>query len=136
VVYICAAGWPTIGYGHVVRKGETFDEPITEEFACDMLDTDLDLMERAVERLTKIYLTSNQFDALVSFCYNLGWGAYQCSTLRQLLNRGEYVAAGEQFTRWVYAKVGGVLTKLPGLVKRRNSEKNLFLSDEVQDEEE
>lgn len=129
ITYLCPAGYPTIGYGHVVREGEVFDEPITEEFACELLANDLESYAKAVERLIKVPLSRGQFDALVSFCYNLGWGALQCSTLRSNLNRAEYMDAADQFPKWVYARVGGVLLKLAGLIKRRNSERSLFLID-------
>jgi len=137
VVYLCPAGYPTIGYGHVVREGEVFDEPISEEDGVELLASDMGMYESAVERLIAVPLTPGMFDALVSFCYNLGSGSLQISTLRSKLNHGDYDGAAEQFPRWVYARVNGALIKLPGLVKRRNAEMGLFLSDsEVSNEEE
>ncbi|HJD59248.1 MAG TPA: lysozyme [Rickettsia endosymbiont of Omalisus fontisbellaquei] len=71
-------------------------------------------------------LTENQQAALISFIFNFGGGKFQASTLRQKLNRGEYLNAAGEMLRWVKAK-GGV--KLQGLVKRRQIERSLFLSE-------
>lgn len=116
-VYICPAGYPTIGYGHLVRDHETFEE-ISQEEAEALLRIDVESAERAVLRLIKVPLTDGQFDALVSFTYNLGSGALQCSTLRRKVNRQAHAEVPEQLMRWVWA--GG--RKLKGLVRRRDTE--------------
>jgi GH24 family phage-related lysozyme (muramidase) len=85
---------------------------------------DLAPREVAVSRLITVPLNQNQFDALVSFVFNLGSGALQCSTLRRRLNAGAYLEAADEFPKWVYA--GG--RKLKGLVRRREAERILFLS--------
>jgi len=134
VIYLCPAGKPTIGYGHVVLPREHFDEPITEEFACEILAKDLAEAESDVEHLITVDLSNNQFDALVSFTFNLGGPALAGSTLRRDLNHYDYDDAADEFLKWVYARVDGVLTKLNGLIARRKSEKELFLTaDEVED---
>lgn len=125
-MYLCPAGLPTIGYGHVILKGERFEE-ITEEEAGALLQKDLAGIESNVNSLVKVALTQNQFDALVSFTYNVGPGNFSRSTLLRKLNSGDYEAASGQFKRWVYG--GGVI--LPGLVTRREEEKELFLTKEV-----
>ena len=79
---------------------------------------DAQIAERAVLRLINVPLTDGQFDALVSFTYNLGGGALQRSTLRRKINREEHAEVPEQFMRWVWA--GG--RKLRGLVRRRAAE--------------
>jgi lysozyme len=84
----------------------------------------LKLYEGGVRTLVKVKLNQNQYDALVSFTFNLGVGALQKSTLLKKLNAGDYLGAAAQFPRWVYANK----QKLPGLVTRRNEEKKLFLS--------
>lgn len=121
-VYLCAAGYPTIGYGHVVKKGEHY-ESITRDHAEVILKEDLKIAERAVGKLISVPLNQYEFDALVSFVFNLGAGALQRSTLRIKLNRSDYRGAANEFTKWVYA--GG--RKLRGLVRRREEERDLFL---------
>ena len=122
-IYLCPAGKPTIGYGHVVRN-ETIHQPITEEEAERLLLTDLDeIYEDAVMNLVKVDLTQGQFDALVSFCYNLGKGNLARSTLLKKLNWGDYAGAAEEFERW--DKCNG--KPLPGLTRRRHAEKALFV---------
>ena len=121
--YKCPAGVWTIGYGHTnnVRP----DDIITQTDADELLNNDFKVHEENVKRVVKIALTQNQFDALVSFEYNVGYGAFANSTLLKLLNAGNYNGASKQFERWVYA--GDRV--LEGLVKRRKAERELFLSD-------
>ena len=121
-VYFCPAGYPTIGYGHVVQDGEDFSNGIMEGEAEELLRQDAVIAERAVLRLIDVPLTDGQFDALVSFTYNLGGGALQRSTLRRKINREEHGEVPEQFMRWVWA--GG--RKLKGLVRRREAEVMLY----------
>ena len=125
-VYICPAGCPTIGYGHVVldHEMESFAEGISGEQATDLLRQDVAIAERAVLQHINVPLSDGQFDALVSFTFNLGSGALQRSTLRRKLNRQEYRLAAKEFSRWVWA--GG--KKIKGLIYRRNAEATLFSS--------
>lgn len=118
--YRCPAGVPTIGYGHTA--GVAMGQTITQQQADDYLRRDVRQFERAVERLVKVPLTQGQFDALVSFAFNLGEGALAQSTLLRLLNAGDYAGAAAQFERW--NKAGGRV--LPGLVRRRAAERALF----------
>ena len=119
--YKCPAGIWTIGYGHTsgVKEGQT----ITKKEAEAYLKQDLITFETFVSNLVTVAINQNQFDALVSFCYNLGPGNLRSSTLLKRINAGDFNGAAEQFDRWVYA--GG--KKLSGLVKRRAAEKALFL---------
>ena len=112
----------TIGYGST--SGVTKNMVITEAQAEQMLAADLVRFERAVERLVRVPLKQGQFDALVSFTYNVGEGNFTRSTLLRKLNADDHAGAAEQFKRWVNA--GGKV--LPGLVKRRAAERALFLS--------
>lgn len=73
-----------------------------------------------------ITLTQGQFDALVSFVFNVGHGAYAQSTLRKLVNAGDFTAAAEEFCKWVYTTQNGKKIILEGLVKRRAAERALF----------
>ena len=123
--YLCAARVWTIGIGHAIRKGERWDSPtaiITEQEALELFDKDNDEAERAVSRLIRVPLEDCQFDALVSFTFNLGSGALQASALRSMLNRAEYFEASLQFDRWIWG--GG--RRLPGLIRRRKAERILF----------
>jgi lysozyme len=120
LAYLCPAGVWTIGWGHT--RGVTEHDRVTEEMATDMLIEDLAWSEAAVKQYVTVPLNQNQFDALVSFTFNLGQGALAQSTLLRLLNSGEYTAAALQFGRWVKA---GTQT-LPGLVRRREAERALF----------
>ena len=117
--YLCPASVPTIGYGHT--KGVQINDPaITEEEADRLLAEDLKLYEKAVTEMVKVPINQNQFDALVSFAFNLGTGALRGSTLMKKLNAGQPCAA--EFDRWVFAAGKA----LPGLVRRRAAEKRLF----------
>ena len=117
----------TVGYGHTgpdVVPGLV----ITQDQAEHLLDEDLCRFEAGVNGLCSRSLTSNQFSALVSFAYNEGLGALGDSTLMHLVNAGNYAAAADQFRFWVYGN--GVV--LPGLVRRRQAERDLFLLKEGQ----
>lgn len=120
-VYRCPAGKPTIGYGHVVLLGEQFGT-ITEADAIELLRHDLAIAEGAVRRLITVPLTQSQFDALVSFTFNVGEGALEKSTLRRRINQGNWALAKSELLRWVYA--GG--KKLKGLVARREEEAGML----------
>lgn len=121
--YICPAGKATIGYGHVILKNEKLDN-ITEAQAENLLFQDLRKFANYVHYLIKAPLNSNQFGALVSFCFNVGSKALQRSTLRQKLNRLEYEDAAREFNKWIYVRG----SKIKGLILRRKAEKLLFLS--------
>lgn len=119
--YQDSAGVWTIGYGHTgpdVRPGMS----ITQAQAEQLLRQDVARFEQAVRDNVRVPLTQNQFDALVSFTYNVGEGALQDSTLLRKLNAGDYAGAQTEFGRWVYA--GG--ERLEGLERRRAAEAALF----------
>ena len=121
--YKCPGGVWTIGYGHTGIDVSP-DLEITQQEAERLLKSDLIIHCNNVEKLVKVPLNQNQFDALVSLEYNIGYGAFKNSTLLKLLNEKKYKEAAEQFERWKYA--GGKV--LAGLVRRREKEKALFLS--------
>ena len=119
--YKCPAGIWTIGYGHTSAAGAPEVQPgmtITYQEANAILVRDLGKYEDAVDRLVKVPLTQNQFDALVSFTYNVGEGALAKSTLLKKLNAGQYDAVPAELMKWT--KGGG--KELPGLVRRRRAE--------------
>lgn len=123
--YICAGGMKTIGYGHVIKSVEEqqIGEQITKNYAEYLLEQDIAKARRSLYKYCQVPLTITQEAALISFIFNCGSGAFQASSLRQKLNRGEYLLAAEEFPKWVHVK--GI--KLNGLVKRRNSERAIFL---------
>ena len=121
--YKDVAGYPTVGYGHKLRPGESFPNGVTEQQATQILLEDVETAEAAVGRLVHVALTQGQYDALVDFTYNLGAGALAGSTLLRDLNAKEYATAGLQLLLWSHA--GGV--EVEGLLKRRQAELNLWL---------
>ena len=122
--YKCAAGVWTIGYGwtHDVKEGDT----ITEERAEELLREGIVQYENAVDDLVDVPLEQHQFDALVSWVYNLGRANLASSTLLKKVNAQEYAEVPEQIKRW--NKAGGKV--LEGLTKRRESEAKLWSTGE------
>jgi len=137
--YICSARLHTVGVGHVLYP-EQGRLPLDQRDAYPLkaednrvfsgaevdgiLGADLRRFEVGVAKLFPVGLTQGQNDALVSFAFNLGLGGVQRSTLRQKVLRGEVEAAADEFLK--FTRGGGKI--LPGLVKRRNDERALFLS--------
>lgn len=120
--YKCPAGVWTIGYGHIkgVKEGMT----ITEHQAEEMLKSELNEYEGYINNLVTVELNQNQFDAMVSWVYNLGGGNLKASTLLKVLNAGNYAGVPEQMLRW--NKAGGKV--LEGLTRRRQAEADLFVA--------
>lgn len=120
--YRCPAGVLTVGYGSTgphVKQGMV----ITEDEAEALLRKDVARFEDGVNHIVGP-CTQGQFDALVSFAFNLGLGALMSSTLLKRHKAGDFAGAAAQFARWVNA--GG--RRLPGLVSRRKAEAELYLS--------
>lgn len=120
--YQDSAGVWTIGYGHTsgVKKGMTITEAQAEAY----LKGDLVTAENAVNGKVTYSIKQNQFDALVSFTYNVGSGNFGSSTLLKKLNQGDITGAANEFEKW--NKAGGQV--LEGLVRRRAAEKAMFLN--------
>jgi lysozyme len=125
--YRCPAGYPTIGYGHLIKDHEP--RTITKEQAEAYLKQDVSSFEKAVASLIKVTTTEDQFSALVSFAYNLGGHALSESTLLRLHNARKFEEASKEFDRWCKARVGSVLKVFSGLVRRRDAEEALYKSD-------
>ena len=125
--YRDAVGIPTIGYGMTIypdgRKVTMQDKPISEAQAVEGLRNLLGRYEQAVERYAQIKLCQHQFDALVSFAYNVGNEALRTSTLMRHLNQGDLTSAANQMLRW--NRAGGRV--LAGLTRRRQAERAMFL---------
>jgi len=120
-VYNDSAGYPTIGYGHLIKAGEDFSNGITPDQASQLLSQDTQTAVNAVNGKVTGNLSQTQFDALVDFTFNLGGGALGQSTLLKNINSGNDVVI-ENFTDWDHA--GGKV--VAGLTKRRTDEFNLF----------
>lgn len=120
--YLDAAGHVTIGYGHLVRRDDSFLS-ITQEEGERILAFDVHEAAAAVRRLVAVTLYPSAFDALVSFAFNLGASSLAKSTLLHALNAGRFEDAAREFRRWHYA--GG--KPLKGLLRRRIAEELLFL---------
>ena len=119
--YKDVAGLLTIGFGHLIKPGEVFGAVSSVE-AVGLLVRDLEEAENIVNTWVSVDLTQNQFDALVSFTYNLGGGRLKASTLLRKLNLGDYAGAASEFPKWDMA--AGL--HVPGLTRRRNAEQRLF----------
>jgi GH24 family phage-related lysozyme (muramidase) len=136
--YRCPALLWTIGVGHVLYpeqgklpmeqrktyplKGQD-DRTYSKEEVDQILAQDLRRFVVGVERYCPSGLSPNRLGALVSFAFNVGLGTLQRSTLRQLHNRGDYQGAADELLK--FSKAGGKV--LPGLLKRRNDERALYL---------
>lgn len=126
-----AHGWkvPTIGYGHTDAAGPpkyaaTKNLVLSEAEATEILRNDMQKYADAVSKSVTVPLNDNQFDALVSWCYNVGPGAVAKSTLVRKLNAGDYVSVPSELAKW--NKAGGKVLK--GLTRRRAAEAALFTS--------
>ena len=137
--YLCPALLWTVGYGHVLypeqnrlplAQRKSYNLKIEhfrnwEQSEVDaLLKQDLQRFERGVLRYITVPLKQNEFDALVSFSFNLGLGCFQRSTVRSAFIRGDKKRAGEVLLKYCYA--GG--RRLKGLIRRRIAEHALFMS--------
>ncbi|NSY17278.1 glycoside hydrolase family protein [Neorhizobium sp. AL 9.2.2] len=129
--YLDSVGVLTIGVGHtsaagppIVKKGMK----ITAAECDEILARDLAAVETDVNRLVKVPISQNQFDALVSLVFNIGGTAFRKSSLLKKLNAGDVSGAGAQFLVWNKGTVNGKKVKIQGLTTRRQAERALFLS--------
>lgn len=122
--YVCPGGVLTIGWGHTNHHGRRFDQTARwTQQECDAAFTeDMEGFASQVAALVKVPLKQHQFDALVSFAYNVGIGNLKISTLLRKLNAGDYDGAALEFHKWNRSKS----KVLPGLVRRRAAEALLF----------
>lgn len=125
-VYLDPIGLPTGGVGHLLKGDEIQRFPVGTQLSDEQIDEwlrqDIREAEEAVERLVQVKLNQNQFDALVSFVFNVGSGNFQKSQLLRLINADRVNLAAQEFNRWVYA--GG--RRFRGLERRRADEAELF----------
>ncbi len=121
-IYKDAVGIPTVGYGHVVKKGEKIPQPLLPEDAYALLLQDLNDHAQTMSKDIKVPLKQNQYDALSSFVFNVGNGAFRKSTLLKVLNKEDHQSVPHQLRRW--DKAGG--RQLRGLTYRRELEASLY----------
>ena len=126
--YLCPAGVPTIGYGSTMQPNDKpvtmKHPPIDAEEAAEWLEQDVGIIAAGLHMRTKsLNLNQNQFDALVSWVYNLGLGNFDKSTLYKMLRAKNYSAAAQEILKW--NKAGGKV--LDGLTRRRKAEYDLFV---------
>lgn len=124
-VYKDQAGKPTIGYGHLIKPGESFTT-ISEPEAVALLAQDVSIAVDAVSQLVTVPLSQHEFDALVSFTFNLGEGALASSTLLRKLNASDRAGATAEFVKWNNVRQNGVLVPSAGITNRRIAEARLF----------
>lgn len=124
--YQDSVGVWTIGYGTTRINGQPVKAgmTITEDQALQLVKQEVNKLWSQIEAILTVRLNDNQMNALVDFAYNLGFNALKTSTLMKYVNESQFDKAADEFGRWVFA--GGKV--LPGLVKRREAEKQLFLS--------
>lgn len=122
--YKCPAGVWTIGYGHThqVKQGDSIDTNIAHEY----LKKDVRHAQNTINKYVTTNLEQHQFNALVSFTFNIGSGNFIKSTLLRMLNKTNYSGAENQFKRWNKARVNGALKPLRGLTRRRADEAEMF----------
>ena len=125
--YRCPANLWTVGVGHLIGDGkslpDSWNRTFLQEEIDELLKSDLRRFELGVHKmLPNVPLRQHEFDSIISFCFNLGLGCFQRSTLRQALLRGDKKAAMESLVK--YCRAGGKI--LRGLQIRRLDEKALF----------
>lgn len=128
--YIDTDGTPVIGYGlsRIAGKPVQIGDRILPEQADAALKNQLQEIQQQIEKTVKVELSDHQLSALASISYNVGVGGIKKSTLVRKLNAGDYAGAANEFLRWDKANVSGRLVQLPGLTRRRQAERALFLN--------
>jgi lysozyme len=121
-IYLDSADVPTIGFGHAIRPGEKFREPMTGIEARDLLAKDIAKREPQLNKLVATKLYPYQYDALMSFMYNLGSGTLAKSSVLNRVNSNQHTKVPERLL--LYNKAGGQV--LRGLTLRRTLEGRLY----------
>lgn len=127
VVYKDAAGLPTIGWGHLIRSGEKFDTPLSDDQAELLLRADVVNAEQAADSVG-VMLAQHQFDALTIFAFNIGVNGFKVSTVRRYVQTGYMAGVPAAMLMWNKARspIDGTLEPMAGLTNRREVEGVLF----------
>ena len=120
--YRCPGGYNTIGYGHKILPHESY-EVITNSKAEELLIEDVKKMEKSMDKLIEVDLSSNQYSAITSFVYNLGATNFANSTLLKKINLNQHLDVPGELIKWIYSGK----EKLLGLLRRRIEEANLYV---------
>lgn len=127
--YLDTDGTPVIGYGlsQIAGKSVQLGDSISPAKADAVLKDHLQQLQTKIKSVVKVPLSDRQLSALTSLAFNVGFESFARSTLVKKINAGDYTGAANEFSRWDKANVRGMLVQLPGLTRRRQAEKQLFL---------
>ena len=126
-VYLDSKGLPTIGIGHLIKKGEDFSNGLTEKEVYDLFEKDSQELNQKLDDLINVPLTDNQFIAIFSFVYNIGISAFKNSHVLTYINENNFKEAANWMLKWKwFTKKDG--TKVDELLGRRKREVALWLS--------
>lgn len=127
--YIDTDGTPVIGYGlsRIADKPVQIGDRISAQQADVTLNIQLQAIQQELDRVIKVELSDRQLSALVSLAFNVGVDFLKNSTLIEKLNAGDYNGTANEFLRWDKANIEGSYVQLPGLTRRRQAERQLFL---------
>ena len=133
VPYVCPAGKWTVGFGHRLYPGSIvpgllysnvlWRGQITEEMAELLLDDDIEKFSKTIADCVKVELSQNQYDALISFIFNVGSPAFRGSTMLRFINNRLFGSAAKEFARWCHGDHNEII---PGLLLRRQREAKRF----------
>ena len=132
-IYKDIAGYPTIGHGHLIVKGEKFDVPLLPEPAMKLLEKDMGSSVKDVNRYVNVSLWQSQFDALTSWTFNLGGGALKSSTMLKRVNAERHAEVPGEMKKWNKALDPKTKQRVVsrGLVVRREGEATMYMRDEL-----
>jgi lysozyme len=128
--YSDVAGHKTVGFGHMLRSGESYPHGITSTQAEALLESDETAAGNDVNGLVVVPLTQGKYDGLTDLTFNLGAGTLEKSTLLKRVNNGDDAKVPAAFMLYDKAHIGGKLTVLSGLFSRRKAEANMYAGGE------
>lgn len=128
--YLDTDGTPVIGYGLSRIKGKqvSIGDRISQQQANEALNEHLEEIDRELEQVIQVTLNEHQLSALASISFNVGVEPIKNSTLLRKINAEDYAGAADEFLRWDKGNLRGRLVQMPGLTRRRQAERKLFLA--------